>query len=162
MEKLTKQQFRDRFADIKVYVDGKSKELQEQFFKAEIWWIDGAKTVQITESPFLYVDRHNPNNNLEISHGTDMENFKRVINRQVTAEEILNIEIVEDKPECPFKPFDKVLVRYRGESWKVSFFSHQKYGIFHCVDNKYAYCLPYNEKTAHLLGTTNDYKEDEQ
>jgi len=29
-----------------------------------------------------------------------------------------------------------------------------------CIDDEYKYCLPYNDKTAKLIGTTDDYEEE--
>lgn len=67
------------------------------------------------------------------------------------------------KPKCPFKPFDKVLVRDGvDEQWRINIFSHhQEKGGFPyvCMSGVYRDCIPYNEHTAHLLGTTDPYTE---
>ena len=72
---------------------------------------------------------------------------------------------IEDLPKkYELKPFDKVLVRDFGdEEWKADFFSHNRfanasYYRFSCVGNKWRHCIPYNEETKHLLGTTDDWK----
>lgn len=74
--------------------------------------------------------------------------------------ETLQVEHV--KPECPFKPFDKVLVRnYDDMVWHANFFSHYKDNNgYHyvCIDNSYIYCIPY-EGNERLLGTTGPYTE---
>ena len=66
------------------------------------------------------------------------------------------------------KPFDKVLVRdYLEDKWMPNFFScydgtsEYKYGCIagnsdNVVFSKY--CIPYNEETKHLLGTTDEWK----
>lgn len=58
------------------------------------------------------------------------------------------------------QPFDKVLVRdSRSDKWKCQFFSHilkdddYPYACTHC---NYGYCIPYNEDTKHLIGTTDE------
>lgn len=66
------------------------------------------------------------------------------------------------------KPFDKVLVRdYLEDKWMPNFFScydgisEYKYGcIAGNIDNIVfsKYCIPYNEETKHLLGTTDEWK----
>ena len=60
-----------------------------------------------------------------------------------------------------FKPFDKVLVRNTEEqTWKPNFYSFEGYNSSGHVctnDMKYAQCIPYNENTAHLVGTTKPY-----
>lgn len=75
-------------------------------------------------------------------------------------------KIVDKKDESSpeFQPFDKVLVRdYDDQIWTPTFF-----GVF-CQDEgeRYPYdtthgvyrcCIPYNEKTKHLLGTTEPYE----
>ena len=61
------------------------------------------------------------------------------------------------------KPFDKVLVRNeRDNMWRCSIFSH----INDCFVSKYIasnasfkYCIPYNDDTKHLIGTTEEAPE---
>lgn len=64
-----------------------------------------------------------------------------------------------------FKPFDKVLVRNTEEqTWKPNFYSFEGYnnsGYVCTNDMKYAQCIPYNENTAHLIGTNKPYEEPE-
>ena len=65
----------------------------------------------------------------------------------------------EEKKECEFKPFDKVLVRdYYGSKWRANFFSHmtgEESLPFSCGGFEWRYCIPY-EGNEHLLGTSND------
>ena len=74
--------------------------------------------------------------------------------------ETLQVEPV--KPTCPFKPFDKVLVRDNDEGeWYANYFSHYKENNdcpYVCIDNSYIYCIPY-EGNEHLLGTSEAYTE---
>ena len=75
--------------------------------------------------------------------------------------ETLQVEPV--KPTCPFKPFDKVLVRDdRTQEWCANYFSHYKVYDkdypYACIDSCYRYCIPY-EGNEHLLGTTDPYTE---
>ena len=69
-------------------------------------------------------------------------------------------QIVDLKPKCEFKPFDKVLGRNeKDDVWEAEIFSHYREGSqypFHCIGFSRKYCIPYNEKTAHLLGTTDE------
>lgn len=58
--------------------------------------------------------------------------------------------------EVTFEPFQKVLVRDENEDeWHADFFSHIYDGIYVCVGHPWKECIPYNDETAHLLGTTN-------
>ena len=69
---------------------------------------------------------------------------------------------IEEEPAHEFKPFDKVLVRSNEkEEWRADIFSHvSKNGKFSCVGYDWNQCLPYNEQTAYLLGTTNDPEQE--
>lgn len=63
-----------------------------------------------------------------------------------------------------FKPFDQVLVRDSSQGqWRASIYFHlNNNGKGHvCVDGIWTYCIPYNENTAHLVGTCESYKEPE-
>lgn len=68
---------------------------------------------------------------------------------------------IEQKQKHEFKPFDRVICRDDYSEWFVDMFSHvDGNGSFACIGSVWKYCLPYNEQTAHLLGTEKDYKED--
>lgn len=71
-------------------------------------------------------------------------------------------EIVDLKPKWTPKTFDKVITRdFDDGVWSANIFSHMnsqgEYVSIGCVEG-YAYCLPYNEETAKLIGTTNNAK----
>ena len=62
------------------------------------------------------------------------------------------------------KPFDKVLVRDScAYSWRCAFYSHtkEKEDIFKYVtgSSAYEFCIPYNDDTKHLVGTTEEAPE---
>ena len=71
------------------------------------------------------------------------------------------LQVEPAKPKCPFMPFDKVLVRDNDEQvWCANYFSHYKNApdyFYVCINGIYHYCIPYNEHTAHLLGTAYPY-----
>ncbi len=69
-------------------------------------------------------------------------------------------QIVDLKPKCEFKPFDKVLSRRCSEDyWVLNFYSHKTDYYHICIDGSSNLdCIPYNEETAHLLGTTDEWK----
>lgn len=70
--------------------------------------------------------------------------------------------IVDLKPKVELKPFDKVLGRNeKGDVWEAELFSHYREESqypFRCIGFSHKYCIPYNEETAHLLGTTDDWE----
>ena len=69
-------------------------------------------------------------------------------------------KVVNLKPKCEFKPFDKVVVRCsEADRWSIDFFSYKVHNGYICTgDAWFGYCLPYNDETAHLLGTADDWK----
>lgn len=76
-------------------------------------------------------------------------------------------QFVDLKPKVEFKPFDKVLCRNsKDDTWEADFFArltrkeidYTQSGKYLCVRDLWMYCIPYNEETAHLLGTTDEWK----
>ena len=73
------------------------------------------------------------------------------------------------EPKSKFDPktlqsFDNVLVRDNNdnsESWRCDLFSHISTGCFRfiCAGNGYHYCIPHNDDTKHLVGTTEEAPE---
>ena len=61
------------------------------------------------------------------------------------------------------KPFDRVLARnYCDEEWNCDTFSHIKQEDTYpyvCIGSMYKCCIPYNDETKHLVGTTDEAPE---
>ena len=62
------------------------------------------------------------------------------------------------------KPFDRVIVRnINNNIWHIQHFSHieEKHTQypFVCLCDSYAYCIPYNDETKHLVGTRDEAPE---
>lgn len=68
--------------------------------------------------------------------------------------------IVDLKPKAELKPFDKVLIRdFGSQAWQVSLFGYKDSDSYYCCNGRgWNQCIPYNEETAHLLGTTGEWK----
>lgn len=77
-------------------------------------------------------------------------------------QELLN---AKGQDVCPFKNGDRVLVRDENEgTWVFETFDSYEGGNeypYDCEFDCYRQCIPYNEKTWKLLGTTDEYKEEE-
>lgn len=88
----------DKFlANTKVYVNGKSKEIQEKLFSFGYGWAYGNYTeVRSEDDPFLliYDDGY-------ISNENDMCYFTEHENREISADEILSLEVTEPS----YRPF---------------------------------------------------------
>lgn len=94
---MTLKEIRKYLDDTKVYVNGKSKEIQEKLFSFGYRWPDGNYTEVCSEDdPFLliYDDGY-------ISNANDMCYFTEHENREITADEILSLEITEPS----YRPF---------------------------------------------------------
>ena len=60
------------------------------------------------------------------------------------------------------KPFDKVLTHFEDERWDINFYSYKNPNWpwpYTCMDKSYKYCIPYNDETKHLVGTTDEAPE---
>ena len=99
---MTRKKAVEFLANTKVYVNGKSKEIQKKLFSLGYEWSDGDTNVCYTKSPFLYIS-----SSMTFTMGNDMEHFSERILREISAEEILSLELTEttyrpfkDKDEC--------------------------------------------------------------
>lgn len=80
-------------------------------------------------------------------------------------------KVVDLPKKCEFKPFDKVLCRNsKDDTWEADFFAritqkeinYIQSGKYLCVGDLWMHCIPYNEDTKHLLGTTDEWEGGEQ
>lgn len=98
---MTREEAIKMLADTKVYVDGKSREIQEKLFSLGFYWRSGSKQVLFEEKPFLFLWK-----NMNIRYSSDLECFTKNLCREITAADILSIVI--DEPEYrPFKNADE-------------------------------------------------------
>ena len=62
-----------------------------------------------------------------------------------------------------FQPFDRVLARHsEDERWDINFYSYNSPNWpfpYTCMEKAYKYCIPYNDETKHLVGTTDEAPE---
>ena len=99
---MTKEEIRKFLDNTKVYVNGKSKEIQEKLFSFGYKWDRSNSTdVHNTEKPFLFISKRDG-----ITHANNMTVFTEHENREITADEILSLEITEPSYR-PFKSQDE-------------------------------------------------------
>ena len=145
----------DKFlANTKVYVNGKSKEIQEKLFSLGYSWTkDSTGTVVCyTEAPFLFIYEDKI-----ITRSSDMDLFCSHENSEITAEEIIALEITEPtyrpfktKEECltemmKHKPFG--LVKYYDIF--ISIINIDEYSVEYLYNGDPA-TLNYKEAISHL------------
>lgn len=85
----------------------------------------------------------------------------------------VTLGIVNPQPKSPDKfdpstlnPFDKVITKFSRYPWKCDIFSHyvereSKRIDCYCTSEDYVYdkCIPYNDETKHLVGTSEEAPE---
>ena len=93
---MTREEARTFLSGTKVYVEDKSKEIQEKLFSLGYDWIDKRKQVQYEGKPFLFICKDSL-----ISYSEDVVYFKKEsTERELSADKILSIEVKE-----PYRPF---------------------------------------------------------
>lgn len=123
---MTKEEIKMLLNDTKVYVNGKSKEIQEKLFSFGYEWSRGntPKEVRCIKSPFLFIFKSG-----YIRCGDDMYFFKEHENKEITAEEILSLKITESS----YRPF-----KNKDECWH-EMQKHSPFGwLYRKEDNSYA------------------------
>ena len=90
-------------------------------------------------------------------------------NGKVSPDEITDFDLFfatkkKDKFDLKtLKPFDRVLVRnFKAYKWKCEHFSYFNEGNDYpcmCCSNSYVFCVPYNDETKHLVGTSDEAPE---
>lgn len=99
---MTREEAIKSLINTKVYVNGRSKEVQEKLFSLGFQWKSAGKQVLNTDMPFLFVW-----NNMNICYNNNMEHFVTSRFKEITVNDILNIVIdklkyrsFKDADEC--------------------------------------------------------------
>lgn len=148
---MTKKEIEKFLDDTKVYVDGKSEEIQKKLFSFGYHWTVGNSTeVKYLDSPFLYIHRTK-----DITQSTGMKFFSNHPNRKITAEEILSLEITGPSYR-PFKSKEECweeMHKHPDFGWvkrNSSFYHIDAVGTEASIDNAYIqfpYCIQQFEFT---------------
>lgn len=116
---MTRVEINKFLANTKIYVAGKSEEIQKKLFSLGYKWINGSTEVKHTESPFLFIYT-----NMSFSRRSDMVYFSNNIKREISAEEILSLELTDG-----YRPFKDI-----EECWN-EMFKHQPFGWLKAKDS---------------------------
>ena len=124
---MTKEEIRKFLDNTKVYVNGKSKEIQEELFGFGYMWTGSDPTkVDCEDKPFLFIHKGG-----YISYEVNMNFFVEHENKEITAEEILSLEITEPS----YRPF-----KSQEECWK-EILKHQPFGWLKSKKNGRYRCI---------------------
>ena len=111
--------------------------------------------------------RFGRNRNLRLATDSEKKQLFSALAKKGKAWDSEKKAIVDLKLKVELKPFDKVLCRNsKDDTWEADFFArltrkeidYTQSGKYLCVGDLWMYCIPYNEETAHLLGTTDEWK----
>ena len=118
---MTREEIKEFLDNTKVYVNGKSKEIQEKLFSFGYTW-NWDNRVKFTKEPFLFISGTGG-----ITHSNDMALFKKYEYREITAEEILALEVTEPS----YRPF-----KNQEECWN-EMLKHEPFGWVKRIDTGY-------------------------
>lgn len=118
-------------------------------------------TNQILDISGKYIIRKDEITELRLATEEEKKQFFSALANKGKAWDSEKKKVVNLKPKFDeLKPFDKVVVRCsEADRWSIDFFSYKVHNGYICTgDAWFGYCLPYNDETAHLLGTTYEWK----
>ena len=117
---MTKEEIKKFLDNTKVYVNGKSEEIQKKLFSLGYNWLENIYyEILFPEKPFLFI-----NDDGIITHSENMNYFKNHKNTEITAEQILSLELTE----C-YRPF-----KDKNECWN-EMLKHQPFGWIKSKDS---------------------------
>lgn len=120
---MTQEEIDNFLANTKVYVNGKSKEIQEKLFSFGYCWFGGSIEIHNTRLPFIYIYR---DKNIKV--GWEMDDFNNHRNREISTYEILSLKLDELK----YRPFKNMEECYN------EMLKHQPFGwVFELSKNRY-------------------------
>ena len=120
---MTKEEAKKMLTNTKVYVNGKSNEIQEKLFEIGLEWFGHkGNAILHVDSPFLYLTG-------DITYNESMLFFKDSPLKEISADDILNIKLGEE----PFPKNGDILFI------KEKYFNEPLISIFNKIENKSVY-----------------------
>lgn len=152
------------FKDGDIVVYGKSVAICRKIYKPTLYFY-----VSIDETfGLLFDDNCVSAEEYRLATGSEKQQLFAALEKKGKRWDADKKQLVDLSKKCEFKPFDKVLVRdTKDEFWRPAFFAsldehcitEYAYGLIGDPEGVFCkYCIPYNEETAHLIGTTDEWK----
>lgn len=152
------------FKDGDIVVYGKSVAICRKIYKHTLYFY-----VSIDETfGLLFDDNRVSAEGYRLATGSEKQQLFAALEKEGKRWDADKKQLVDLSKKCEFKPFDKVLVRdTKDEFWRPAFFAsldehcitEYAYGLIGDPEGVFCkYCIPYNEETAHLIGTTDEWK----
>ena len=157
LETLEVEKHQSEFNDGDIVVYGKSVAICRRIYNNTLYFY-----VSIDETFGLLFDDNRVAEECRFATDEDKQQLFEALAKENKAWDAEKKAIVDLKPLWTPKPFDRVVTRVDDDAiWTANIFSHiDSYGEYNtigCVGG-YPYCLPYNEETAKLIGTTNNWE----
>ena len=157
LETLEIDKHQPEFKDGDIVVYGKSVAICRRIYNNTLYFY-----VSIDETFGLLFDDNRVAEECRFATDEDKQQLFEALAKENKAWDAEKKAIVDLKPLWTPKPFDRVVTRVDDDAiWTANIFSHiDSYGEYNtigCVGG-YPYCLPYNEETAKLIGTTNNWE----
>lgn len=158
LETLEVEKHQPEFKDGDIVVYGKSVAICRKIYKHTLYfYVSIDKTFGL-----LFNDNCVSAEGYRFATEEEMQQLFEALEKENKAWDNKKKEVVDLKPKWTPKPFDRVVTRVDNDAiWTANIFSHiDSYGEYNtigCVGG-YPYCLPYNDETAKLIGTTNNWE----
>lgn len=157
LETLEVEKHQPEFKDGDIVVYGKSVAICRRIYKNTLYFY-----VSIDETFGLLFDDNRVAEWYRFATDEEKQQLFDALAKENKAWDSVKKQIVDLKTKWTPKPFDKVVTRVDDDAiWTANIFSHiDSYGEYNtigCVGG-YPYCFPYNEETAKLIGTTNNWE----
>lgn len=155
LETLEVEKHQTEFKDGDIVVYGESVAICRKIYKDTLYFY-----VSINDMFGLLFNEHVVSSEgYRFATDEDKQRLFEALEKENKAWDNKKKEVVDLKPKWTPKPFDRVITRTPYTPWTANFFSHiDSDGVKNCIDDKYLMCLPYNEETAKLIGTTNNWE----
>ena len=160
LETLEIEKTQPEFKDGDIVVYGESVAICRRFYKHTLsFYVSLNKMFGL-----LFADEVESSEEYRFATEEEKQQLSDALAKEGKRWDIEKKQIVDLKLKWTPKPFDKVVVRCgKADKWSIDFFSYKVSNGYICTgDAWFGYCLPYNEETAHLLGTTDDWEGGEQ
>lgn len=156
METLKIEKAQTDFKDGDIVVYGKSVAICRKIYKDTLYFY-----VSIDETfGLLFDDNCVSSEGYRFAKEEEKKQLFDALAKEGKAWDAEKKQIVDLNQKVELKPFDKVLVRdCYTQRWRVNFFSSiTKEGCYICASGSWNECIPYNEETAKLIGTTDNWE----
>lgn len=159
METLEIEKPQPEFKDGDIVVYGESVAICRRFYKHTLSFY-----VSLNEMfGLLFADEVESSEEYRFATEEEKKQLFSALEKECKAWDAEKKQIINLTPKVEMKPFDKVLVRDAvDEVWNIDLFGcirneFPKF-LYSCMHGVWKFCIPYNENTKHLLGTTDEWE----